>query len=567
MPAGSSAQPETVQCGAAGRLRRFPIRMTILTVVIIALAVLAQVFVSEIEDAVHLGLDVVMVLTVVTSGCLIVLWLAWILLLSRWRWWQRLVGATVLILLPFAFLKIFRPVHGGDANLLRFEPIWTKPREIPAADVSLETNTDLSVESMTDFPRFLGRDQNGIIRANGEIDSAAFPEKCRIVWKQSIGAGWSGFAARNGHAVTMEQRGDQECVTCYEVDSGMRKWVYSHPARHRDQIGLGRIGPRATPTIHQARVYAVGAVGNLVCLNGADGSVIWQKDLNQILGIRLGDAVDADGFRIQFEENTTLAWGRSGSPLIVEDTVVVPGGGPDGATRATLLAFDMRTGELKWKGGDAMIAYGSPVLATIAGQGQILITSESHAIGFNYSTGEVLWRHPRPGKSDGAANTSQLSVISDTDVLTSKGYPDGGGERIHLEKKSGTLTAESVWSSGKVLKTKLTSPLIHDGYAYSLSNGFMECARLSDGEQMWKRRGRFGHGQVLMAGSLILLHSESGELHLLEATPDEYREFGTLRTIDGVCWNTLCLTGNKLLVRSEIEAACIEIPFKDAPRG
>ena len=139
--------------------------------------------------------------------------------------------------------------------------------------------------------------------------------------------------------------------------------------------------------------------------------------------------------KIQFEENTTLAWGRSGSPLIVDDLVVVPGGGPDGATRATLLAFDMRTGELKWKGGDAMIAYGSPVLATIAGQRQILLTSESHAIGLNPSTGEILWRHPRPGESDGGANTSQLSVISETDVLTSKGYPDGGGERIHLEER------------------------------------------------------------------------------------------------------------------------------------
>ena len=81
---------------------------------------------------------------------------------------------------------------------------------------------------------------------------------------------------------------------------------------------------------------------------------------------------------------------------------------------------------------------------------------------------------------------------------------------------------------------------------------------------MWKRRGRFGHGQILMAGHNILLHSESGELFLLEATPDEYRELGTLKTIAGVCWNTLCLTGNQLLIRSEIEAACVEIPLTPA---
>ena len=251
----------------------------------------------------------------------------------------------------------------------------------------------------------------------------------------------------------------------------------------------------------------------------------------------------------------------------MDDCVIVPGGGPAGETRATLLAFDTQTGKLKWKNGDAMIAYGSPVLAAVAGRRQILMTGESEALGLNPTSGEILWRHARPGESDGGANTSQLSVVSETDVLTSKGYPDGGGERIHLEDRDGALTPVSVWSSRKVLKTKLTSPVILDGYAYSLSNGFMECARLSDGEQMWKRRGRFGHGQVLLVGRFILLHSESGELYLLEATPDEYRELGTLKTINGVCWNTLCLTGNKLLVRSEIEAACIEIPFTHPPES
>jgi len=564
MAIASGSQPHPVKPEFAASRPRFPVKLTILTTLIAAAAVLAQVFVSEIDDAMHLGLDVIMVATVFTAGGLIVLWLAWILLFSRWRWWKRIVGATLLMLLTFASLKVFRPVHGGDVNLLRFEPIWAQRREILITDAPLKTNVDLSVESVTDFPRFLGPGQNGIVTNGQQIDAAAFAQNARIIWKQPIGAGWSGFSARNGYAVTMEQRGDQECVTCYDISNGELKWIYSHAARHKDKMGLGRIGPRSTPTIHQNLVYAVGAVGNLVCLNGSDGSVVWQKDLNAILGIRLTEVEDSDGFKTQFEENTRLAWARSGAPLIVDETVVVAGGGPDGETRATLLAFDRNTGELRWKGGDAMIAYGSPVLADVAGQRQILLTCESQALGFNPSTGEILWTHARPGESDGGANTSQISVVSETDVLTTKGYPDGGGERIHLAQQGGKLVAVSVWSSPKVLKTKLTSPVIHDGYAYSLSNGFMECARLSDGEQMWKRRGRFGHGQILMVGSVILLHSESGELYLLEATPDEYRELGTLKTIDGVCWNTLCLTGDKLLVRSEIEAACIEIPFLPA---
>jgi outer membrane protein assembly factor BamB len=552
--------------GAVARPPRFPVKMSLLTVFVAAAAVLAQVFVSEIEDAFHTGLDEIIKSTILATVGLIVLWLGWIVMFSRWRWWKRLVCSVLLILLPFALFKVFRPVHGGDANLVRFEPIWAQRREVLPVDVPAAALADLSVESATDFPRFLGPDQNGLVSSAGEIDSSKFEQASHILWKQPIGAGWSGFSARNGFAVTMEQRGEQECVTCYEIATGTLKWVYNHPARHRDKMGLGRIGPRSTPTIHHSRVYAVGAVGNFVCLDGTDGFLVWQKDLNEILGINLGDSDDADGIKVQFENNTSLSWGRSGAPLIVDNLVVVPGGGPDGPNRATLLAFDSESGELEWKGGTEMIAYGSPVLETIAGQRQILLTAESQAIGINPETGEILWSYPRPGSSGAAANTSQLTIVSESDVLTSKGYQDGGGERIHLDSKSGRLTATSVWSSQKVLKTKLTSPIIRDGHAYSLSNGFMECARLSDGEQMWKRRGRFGHGQILMVNNSILLHSESGELYLIEATPDEYRELGKIKTIDGVCWNTLCLTGNRLLVRSEIEAACIEIPMINAPQ-
>ncbi|MCA9034203.1 MAG: PQQ-binding-like beta-propeller repeat protein [Planctomycetaceae bacterium] len=539
---------------------KFPLVMSVLTVLYITAAVLAQVFISEIEDASHMGLDIVMVLSIVGAGLLFLMWLVWICLLSRWKISTRIGASILLFVLPLLFFKIFRPVHGGDTNLVRFEPIW-KQREIPLeTTVPTVAEIDLKVESVDDFPRFLGPNQNGIVTSGMKIDADHFVDGARLLWKQPIGAGWAAFSARNGYAVTMEQRGEQECVTCYAVETGQLQWVYSHAARHKDKINLGRVGPRSTPTIHDGRVYSMGAVGNLACLDGKDGSVIWQVDLNEILGITLEHVQDSDGFDTQFESNAKLSWGRSASPLVVGESIVVAGGGPK-ESRATLLAFDLRTGELRWKGGDEMIAYGSPVLATLCGRQQILLTAETKAMGFDAETGSVLWQYARPGESDGAANTSQLSVVSDTDVLTTKGYPDGGGERIHLEIVDGQFVPSSVWSSSRVLKTKLTSPVVHEGYAYSLSNGFMECSRLSDGNQMWKRRGRFGHGQVLLVDKNILLHSESGELFLLEASPDAYLELGSIRTIEGVCWNTLCLTGNKLLVRSEIEAACIELPM------
>lgn len=535
--------------------------MTIFSVLLITPVVLAHVFINEIEERTSIGLDMVMMGTGLVAMLLILAWFLWFLFFSRLRWWRRVFGATLVGSIPFAFFLLFRPVNGGDANIVRFEPIWAgQPVSLPV-EVSTDQEVDLGTETAADYPQFLGPGQSATLPAGLAIDADQFSQ-ARVVWKKPIGLGWSGFAARNGFAVTMEQRDEFECVTCYEIASGDVRWVYKHKARHHET--LGRTGPRSTPTIHNGRVYAIGAVGNFVCLDGSDGSVVWQKDLNELLGLELGVREDRFGFECQFESNSSLNWGRSGSPLIVDDLVVIPGGGPKdpAAKRSTLLAFNHESGELKWRAGSDMIGYASPQLETVSGVRQLLITGEDRILSFDPQTGEQLWSHPRPGQSDAMANTSQLTVLGESQILSSKGYPDGGGELLRLENNDGKLVPRSQWKSGRVLKTKLTSPVVYQGHSYSISNGFMECARVEDGTRVWKQRGRFGHGQLLLVGDKLLVHSESGTLYLLQATPEEYRELGSLKTVDGVCWNTLCLYGDLLVVRSELEAACVEIPVQ-----
>ena len=548
--------------GGVAEVARFPKKMLFLTGLYILVVVLAFMFPSDVEDHLGIGLDVVMVVTIFSSAAMILLWVGWFLLLSRWRWWTRILASVLMVCFPFVLQKILGPVLGGDVTIQRFEPIWASRPETPSSDeIVPATTVDLVTETPLDFPRFLGPEQDSIVRTGVQIDVERFTD-AKVLWKQPIGNGWSGFVARNGYAVTMEQREEQECVTCYDVQTGTLQWISKHTARHRDAMNLGRTGPRATPTIHDGRVYAVGAVGSLVCLNGGDGTELWKVDLNEVLGLQLASKPDADGLLTRYEGNSRLAWGRSGAPLIVDDLVVVPGGGPREGPFFTLLAFDRLTGELLWKGGDQMIAYGSPVLATVAGVNQILMVAESMAMGFDPKSGQKLWDFPRPGDSEQAANTSQLAVVSPDRVLTSKGYTDGGGRVIELTNTDGRIVAKSIWHNPRALKTKLMSPVLYDGYAYSISNGFLECARLSDGERIWKHRGRFGHGQLLLVGDQILLHSEMGELFLIRATPEGVQESGMVPTISGVCWNTLCLYGNRLLVRSEIEAACVELPTK-----
>lgn len=113
------------------------------------------------------------------------------------------------------------------------------------------------------------------------------------------------------------------------------------------------------------------------------------------------------------------------------------------------------------------------------------------------------------------------------------------------------------------MRTKFTSPVIHEGYVYGLAEERLECVDLETGERVW-REGKYGHGQLLLAGQLLLIMSEQGELSLVEATPEiPNRVLGSLSVLEGKCWNTLAVAGDKVLVRSDVEAACVEVVLEE----
>lgn len=519
-------------------------------------------FNSEIEGAFGVPLDVLSVFSMLAYAVTSLIWVLWIAASSRWDISTRIMSIVAIFLVPYTALRIFNPIFGGDMTIVDWQPIWSTPPEVPKADEEASAAVaDFSVESASDFPQFLGPNRNGIVNTAAPFDLARLNAES-VVWKIPVGPGWSGFVARNGFAVTMEQRQKQECVTCYRISDGKLMWIYQHETRHRDVMNMGHVGPRSTPAIHNGMVYAVGANGNVVCLKGTDGSVVWQVDLTSLLGMQLKTTSTGE-YETQAEDESTLEWGRSGSPLIHEDSVLIPGGGPKGGPYVTLFAFDLLTGNVKWKGGKEMIAYGSPTLQTIGGVPQILMTAESKGMSFAPATGEVLWTHSRPGNTAGEANTSQMMAVSDNKVLMSKGYLDGGGTMLEVTHGTHGWDTKQLWFSPRVLRTKLTSPVIKDGYAYSICNGFLECADLSEGKRIWKHRGRLGHGQLLLVNDQLVVHSEFGELLIAEATPNGYNEISKVKTVDGICWNVLCLAGDMLLVRSDQEAACLQLPTAD----
>ena len=480
-------------------------------------------------------------------------WLVWLVFQSNLSMlWSRVLPFVV-ITAGVTFLVLYVPRFDGAMGFQRWEPRFGGVRELELKPVE-QNNIDLA-QSPYDFAQFWGPHRNGI------VDQFAVPlvdltQQASLVWKQPIGEGWSGFAIRNGTAITMQQNGDDELVCSYELKTGKLLWTYQSPGRFDDFAG--GVGPRSTPTIHQGRVYALGAFGQFVCLDASNGNLIWKQDLPELLGISVEEQPGSLGGVPIRREVSSVMWGRSASPLIYKDMVIVTGGGPVDGPYASLMAFHADTGKLLWKGGTDDIGYGSPLLAELAKREQIVIINENTVSAHDPLTGNVLWSHPWPGNSDGDANTSQVTIVDESHVLVSKGY-GVGAELLEIRRAEGDkLSVHSVWKRANVLKTKLTSPIIRDGYAYALSDGILECVDVQTGDRIWKK-GRYQHGQLLLLGDKLLVHAENGFLALVDATPDGFQEHGRFSTIDGICWNTIAVYERYVLVRSELEAACIEI--------
>lgn len=469
----------------------------------------------------------------------------WFVIRSSYPGLVRLLTFLAVPMSIGVFLYFFE-IAGVDGNMFpRWAPRGTKRADAKLGKVAIvgePTKVDLVTTTPTDFPQFLGPDRNNYLPGPKLADDwTAMPPK--ELWRQKIGAGWSAFSVQNGFAVTMEQRGDEEWVTCYEVATGKPVWGHSILARHFNV--LGGVGPRSTPTLHNGKVYALGATGVMRCLDGATGKLLWKDDLLARYELK------------QVPAEVIVMWGRAGSPLLVDNLVVIPAGGPLNNSKS-LIAYDQSTGEVAWEGGNRQISYASPSLTTLSGQRQIVIVNEDTVTGNDIKTGDELWSHDWPGKSNGPATSSQTHFVGNDQLLLSKGYGTGS-ELISVKLEQGQWEVSSLEQNARVLKTKFTNVTIIGGHAYGLSDGVLECVEIATLKPTWKR-GRYGHGQVLGVGDKILVLGESGELALVAADPEEFRELSKIQVLTGKTWNNLCLTGKLLLLRNSEEAACYELP-------
>jgi outer membrane protein assembly factor BamB len=468
----------------------------------------------------------------------------WYVFLSGMRWWFGLLtlpliglgvwGASYLLVREVRFSGDMEPTlhfiwdEQPEDRLRRHRAQQGEQPAVPVPAVAV---------AQDDFPAYRGRKRDGV--ADGPAlarDWKAKPPK--KVWSQPCGIGWGAFAVAGGRAVTIEERDNKEAIVCYDTKTGHELWAHLYEGVYRPADGqeaLGGPGPRSTPTIADGEVYAVGGTGVLNCLDLATGKPRWTKNI-------------LDG-------NKNIIWAISGSPLVDSERVIVGAGKqrPNDKDR-TLVAYSRKTGEELWAKGTRRTGYSSPQSEVIAGVPHILLFDGDGLGGYDAATGDELWWYK--WETNQGINVAQPLLIDDNRLFVTSGY-NVGCAVLKVELKGKTWTVAPEWQN-KNMRCQFTTPVLYKGHAYGLDAGILVCVDVATGERKW-RGGRFGHGQLLRSDDLLVLTSESGDLALVEATPEAYRELGRVKVFTSKTWNLPALAGGRVYMRNDQEMACYDI--------
>ncbi len=470
-----------------------------------------------------------------------IIWVAflafWLAAAPRPGRWRRVIAVFLVLLLLAITAKLLLRYDGSADGTARPQFRWrcqdalARSRDLPtttyeAGEVSLP-------DGAGSWPRFMGAAGDGVAPA----PSWSTDWKTRTpreVWRIAVGEGWSGFAVGNGRAITLEQRGEKECVTCYRLSDGALLWMHEETKRFEE--GMGGPGPRSTPALdlEANTVFALGANGSLDALDLVTGKPRWRREV------------------LKDSKTRNLLYAKASSPLLHEDKVIVSGG--KGST--TLCAYRRTDGELLWTAGSDSSAYSSPVIRHLAGRDQIVSVNQTSVTGHDPADGTVLWRFDWPGD---LPKVSQPVSAGPDRLLVSAGY----AMKSHLlevkSDESGRHTVSAIWS-GSVPRTKFSSASVVGEHVYAIDEGTLVCASLADGSRVW-RAGRYGYGQhLLCAPDLLLIQSEPGPVVLVRADPAGLREIARLNALTSKTWNPPALAGRWLLLRNDREAVCYELP-------
>ena len=444
----------------------------------------------------------------------------------------------------FAFGLDWRWNTTSEEKALAYQKQAKKAVELDAADREAQMDKVRNPE----WPGFRGAD--GASRQIGlkfGDDWGTKPPK--ELWRIPVGPAWSSFAVAGDRLYTQEQRGENEAVVCYDANTGKEHWAHLTPSRFFES--LGGLGPRATPTLAEGGLFALGAEGWLMRLDPLTGESVWQVDLKGASG-----------------RKDPPMWGFSCSPCVENGWVIVHAGGENDKG---VLAFQVADGKLAWSSPAGEMSYSSVQKITLLDRPYLCLLSNLGAHFWDPATGKLVYDYEFKHQGYRAL---QAQVIDGNKLLIPAGMGTGT-QLVEFTSKTppgtdeGTektvqLEGRALWTS-KDMKPDFNDILVHDGNVYGFDNAIFACISLDDGTRKWKG-GRYEKGQAFLLedSGLILVVSEKGELVLLRATPNKHEELGKIAALSDKTWNHPVVVGNRLFLRNAEEAVCYLLPSTDA---
>lgn len=356
-----------------------------------------------------------------------------------------------------------------------------------------------STAQSTEWSSFRGPNRDNHSAETGLLTS--WPSQGpRLAWStDGLGEGYSSLSVSDGIIYTMGNQGREEAVLALDAATGRPVWgtpIASEIFRN----GTGN-GPRGTPAVVDGRVYALGANGDLACLDAKSGDIQWKKNVLQAFGGR------------------NIGWGISESPLVDGDKVIcTPGGG-----QGTMVALNRLNGNVEWTSripGQPRAAYASAIPIEVGGVRQYVNFTSAGVVGVRASDGQFLWGQQE--SANGTANCSAPVFFNDH-IFTASGYGTGGA-MFKLQSRSGNTSSNVVFQTKK-MKNHHGGMVVVDGFLYGCDEQILTCINLRNGDIAWQSRS-VGKGSVTFADGHLYVRSEGGPVALVEANSSRYVEKG-----------------------------------------
>ncbi len=361
-----------------------------------------------------------------------------------------------------------------------------------------------------------------------------------IVWRIAVGDGYSGISVSNSKLFTMWDEGDSQFLFCLDAQTGKELWRYSVGKNFKNGWGNG---PRSTPLVSKNIVYAISTEGLVHAVNIIDGKTRWTHDLKAKYGSQIP------------------VYGYSSSPLVEGEKLFVEAGGKESYA---FIALNKETGDLIWHSQTDLPSYSSPIAVTVNKTRQIVFLSAEGLYSVSPKDGSLIWHYSwnaRCPSTGVPVNTTTPIFIVPNKMFISGGFGTvTGAAVVQLQERNEKFIAEKLWNSSE-MKNLINSSVFFKNFMYGFDDKILKCIDVRTGKTKWETPG-FKRGSLIAADGHLIVLGENGNLALVEATPEEYREIANVKILSGKCWTSPSLANGKLYLRNHEEMVCLDVAVK-----